>query len=484
MRLCYNSLLGTIVRFYRGTFQDNEINKMLLWSVDDTFERADDVNKVQFTSELYVGRKDIKKDLQEKAESAGVSKIISNVSAQCSTLLAQPNIDELKDILTQLVIQSSNVDGNDVVLPSKRTTKNNILNDTSSLEEFLGNLIYYVFVNALNKNGKKTALDSRNGDTFSDAQYRVLVSQANKYKNTAIDISELLTIDKSNDFNNVFTEVANPNVLHSKTPNQFKLYCLDVDSDGFNYNQLKEFIIKNLNTYIYSRQEIRDFLSRGKVRLIGIEALKEIKKFGMTGDELGHILLYSYLECVLKAPKLFSHFEAAKGDITTSGTIHIAYLDGEKPQNQVIIGSADIQESLCESVEKALQIAQDLKSTIDGNFRFIDSALFNKSLSQGEAQKIKNLVIPNKTRKTYIATGYGIFVGYKVSLNPKDYDTPEELANALQNNLLNDINNNFAKIEEMIKNHGLDGRSIYLYILPFNDPTKDKDSIIEEATSI
>lgn len=486
MRLCYNSLFGTIARFYKTDFAQSDINKMLIWSVDETFERVDDSNKVQYSSELYSGRIDIKKDLQEKAESIGPSAIISNVSKQCATLLSKANIEDLKMALCQLIAQSSNIDGDDIVLPSKGTKKIDILKDSSSFEEFLGNIIYFIFVNALTKNSKKTSLDSRNEkNIFDDDNYKSILSLAEKYKNQPVDITNLLTIEKKADFDKVFSEISNPNILHSKTPNQFKLYCLDVDADGFNYNQLKEFITNNLNTYIFSRTELQGFIKKGKVKLIGIEALKEIKKKGgINGDELGNILLYSYLECVLKAPKIFSHFEATKNGIENTGTLHIAYLDGDIPMNQVVIGSADIEDSLISAVDKALKTASDLKTHIENSFNFVDSSLFNKSLEQGDAQKIKDIVIPNKTRRTYASTGFGIFVGYRVNVNPLDYDTPEDLAKALQDKLIDDINDSFGEIEKLIGNYGLFNRSVYLYVLPFNDPTNDKNSIIEEVTSV
>lgn len=487
MRLCYNSLFGTIVRFLKDVITSADINEILIKSVDDTFDRVTDANRNQYASELYTGHTDIKKTLCNSAKAKGVRAIIGDLVNHGSALLSQPNLDDLKVILCQLILESRNIDGDDIVIQTSGTTKNAILKDGNDFATFLGNIIHFVFVNVLRENGQKTKLDARNdgASIFGDSDYKSLVSQANKFKNPTFDISHLLTVEKKSNFDSVFSEVPNPNNLHSRTPNQFKLYCLDVDSDGFNYNQLREFIAKNLNNYIYSRTEIKGFVEKGKVKLIGVEALREIKKHGgMNGDELGHILLYSYLECVLKAPKLFSHFETSRNGIETTGTMHIAYIGGDAPMNQVVIGSADIEDSLMGGVDKALKTANELKGTIEGNFRFVDSAIFDKSLEYVDAQKIKDIIVPHKGKHTYIATGYGIFVGYKVALNPNDYATPEELAEALQNKMLEDINDNFSEIEDKIKEYGLENRSIYLYILPFNDPTKDKESIITETTSI
>lgn len=487
MRLTYNSLLGTMYRFFKDKIELKEINRMLISCVDSSFERINDTNYDKYASELNTGHADLKKSLCESALTKGSKAISSDVVTYCVDVINAGSTGDLKNILCQLILESTNVEGDDVIIETANITKNTILNDTSDFPVFLGSLIYFIFVNVLKEKHYKTKLDARNGEKaiFSDSDYRALVSQANKFKNPTFDISHLLTVEKKSNFDSVFSEVPNPNNLHSRTPNQFKLYCLDVDSDGFNYNQLREFITKNLNNYIYSRTEIKGFIEKGKIKLIGVEALREIKKHGgMNGDELGHILLYSYLECVLKAPKLFSHFETSRNGIETTGTMHIAYIGGDTPMNQVIVGSADIEDSLLEGIDKALKTANELKGTIEGNFRFVDSAIFDKSLEYVDAQKIKDIIVPHKGKHTYIATGYGIFVGYKVALNPNDYATPEELAEALQNKMLEDINDNFSEIEDKIKEYGLENRSIYLYILPFNDPTNDKDSIITETTSI
>lgn len=351
-------------------------------------------------------------------------------------------------------------------------------------EEYLARMLKYIFENALQANGvKKTGFDSFHA--FSEDNYKSLLEETKKASSATIDTSSLLTIEGFDDFNNTFHEIPHSINLSTRKPNDIKLYYLNTDCDGLNYEQLKDFVLLNLGNYIYSRQESKSQIDAGKIKLIGIKALNEFKKSNVfNGNELGNILLYSFLECILKAPKLFSNYEINRHSISSSNAIHLCTVkDAKLPYSMLVFGTSNIEDDFRSAFTTTINKIVNIKKDEENKFNFVNSSIFNASFDYVNAEKIKQLIIPNETKTSYIQAGYAIFIGYKVNIDSNDFDTPEEFSNALKNQMKLDIINNLELIENTIKSNNLDKRSIYIYILPFNDPKNDKSSIIEEIVN-
>ena len=394
-------------------------------------------------------------------------------------------------VLNQLVIQSNNIDSSEYIIlePTKISKMNMTFVDNLSMDIYLANLLHYIFINAIPDKNKfsKTGFDSRNhlSDFNESVDFDSLMNEAKQATTPYVNVSPLITVEDY-DFNKCFFEISHPIKLTSKSPNDLKLYCLDVDSEGLNYTELEEFITLNIGNYIYSRNQIQEMYDANRVKLIGRDALKEFKKSKVfNGDELGNILLYSFLEYILKAPKLFSNYEIDKHNISSSHAIHIQSVnDGTTPHNILIFGTSNIYDTFIEAFNNSINNLIEIKKNEEGKYKFVNSSIFSASFDYATASQLKDIILPSEHNHTYAEAGYAIFIGYKVGITRDAFDTSEEYVSALKNKMIDDVKSNYTLIEQSIINSKLNKRSIYIYILPFNEPSKDKSSIIEDITTL
>ena len=119
-------------------------------------------------------------------------------------------------------------------------------------------------------------------------------------------------------FDEVFTEVPHTETLGLKNPEQLRLYHLNVNNNAFSTDSLEVFLRRNIGQYVFSRAQIENYHVEGDVYSVGMDAIDIMKRNGApgqkgTGNDLGEILLYVFLEQVLGAPKIMSKVELQTG---------------------------------------------------------------------------------------------------------------------------------------------------------------------------
>ena len=119
---------------------------------------------------------------------------------------------------------------------------------------------------------------------------------------------------RGSDFDNIFTEVPHTEKLGLINPEQLRLFHLNVMNNRFVSDDLQSFIRKNVGRYVFSRAKLEQFRTNGDLESIGLEAMTIMTNNGTpgqkdTGNALGEILLYSFLEQILDAPKIMSKVE-------------------------------------------------------------------------------------------------------------------------------------------------------------------------------
>ena len=65
-------------------------------------------------------------------------------------------------------------------------------------------------------------------------------------------------------FDTVFEEVTHQETLNLLNRNDLKLFCLDIETNQFNYDPLVEFLEDNLGMYVFSRAELDELVDAGK----------------------------------------------------------------------------------------------------------------------------------------------------------------------------------------------------------------------------
>ena len=189
------------------------------------------------------------------------------------------------------------------------------------------------------------------------------------------------------------------------------------------------------------------------------------------------VLIYAFLEEVLKAPKLMSAIELST-EHRCSG-IHFLTIPGSNTTYELVYGASNLQGNLERAVDQAFEVIEKLRSDRLSGMELVNSAEFNKSIDITTAHLIKKIVIPEDGGDSGAGTAYGVFLGYTLDLNPEDFSR-DEYTNAVVKRIEQDIEKALVRVQERIADLKMGADSFYIYVLPFNDADNDRSSIMTE----
>ena len=481
MRLCYNSFLYIFIKEYNDIYPKKLINKMLIEIIDDRYSRIQDKDDLEndlstYTRELLRSKnpRDITDELREKARDIGYDSILDNVNeVVVDSFKSNDKNNKIKGLLTTLVLLCNNIETNEVVFKYPEITKLNFYSMELPFNEFLANIIYFIF--------DKSTLSN---EPFTESDYNLLVEKLSSEKSKAIDFTHERTLHNDSLFERTFLPITHGTSLSSKKPNDIKLFYLNSDADGLNYEDLKKCLGRNIGYYIYSRKQIKELNDDDALASIGYEAIKEVKENGgLDGQDVGNLILYSFIEFYLNAPKLFSNYEIDKYKISKSNAIHLlTNKDEQNPNNELVFGTSKIDISFMESIKYNLERLSEIKNKEEKSLKFVNSPIFYQSFDDELSKKLKDIILPSEETHCFASSSYSLFVGYKVDVQRNKYNNTLEYINAIKKQMIKDLVDNYNNIESEINRLGLNNRSIYIFVLPFNDPLVDIESIINEIT--
>ncbi len=351
--------------------------------------------------------------------------------------------------------------------------------------EFLTNVYYYCTTEVLNIPYKVNIAEikyytKKQIGRINDVQLETAV--------THVSSKVKLTLDPQ-PFSTVFKEIKDLK-LAIPNPNELKIYRLDVTNSKIDYNKLHGFIADNIGRYIYSRGARNRYTLEQDSMQLAIRTLRayhdRVKKTPTT-NHFNEIMLYSFLESILGAPKIFSKMELQNKsglyDSLSSG-IHInTFKSGGIFFNQLIFGATDTIENLEDAVDNALNQVLSIKTASSDEYEFLENTILNNEFDAETNKALESMIFPKKgSELTKPDDAFGLFLGYTVK-------TPYEPNNALYSaNLEAQMDLDITKISTYLENKitalGLLNYSFYVYVLPLNDAIIDKESIMKDALEV
>lgn len=294
---------------------------------------------------------------------------------------------------------------------------------------------------------------------------------------------------KGSDFDNIFTEVSHSEKLGLINPEQLRLFHLNVMNNRFVSDDLQSFIRKNVGRYVFSRAKLEQFRTSGDLESIGLEAMTIMANNGNpgqknTGNALGEILLYAFLEQILDAPKIMSKVElvtTANQHSSKCDGIHLLSLAGyAQPYYQLVFGSSSVVGDIKDAIDQAFDAIEDIEKNNSNRLQLLEPSSLDLDFDKETAQQIKNIVIPQKGSNIIMESAYGVFLGYTLGLNPNAYPSIQyhQVLNAKMDT---DIKNHAAYIAQQINRRNLGTHSFYFYILPLNNADQDKTEIMQRV---
>ena len=289
----------------------------------------------------------------------------------------------------------------------------------------------------------------------------------------------------------VFTEVQHNEKLGLRNPEQLRLFRLQVSNNAFIYTSLIDYLTNIISEYVFSRAQIEKLSQPGigNPRSIGTKALRVMRKNGAanqkgTGNELGEILLYAFLEEKLNAPKIFSKVEL-NATATSFGkacdSVHLLELGDDSGVSfyQTVFGTSDIEGDIGDAIDNAFEAIVHIEKENGEGIQFVDNRSLDEAFDEETVLKLKSIIVPEPGAPVANDRAYGVFLGYSLGLDPHTRSTPEFLKD-LGVKMDTDIKNHARYIASKINDLGLDTHSFYFFIVPFNDAKVDKKQVMEE----
>ena len=284
-------------------------------------------------------------------------------------------------------------------------------------------------------------------------------------------------------FGQTFIKVSSVVVAGLTHPSKASIYCADPNNGKLRFKKIKEFLVDNIGTYVFSRSKIDSFKSR-PVGAIGTQALIEFKKaYGTSADTvLGELMLYVFLEQELNAPKIMSKIEFSQhtGLVSQSDGIHLlAMTEHGRPFNQLVFGASNIEGNLNTAVDRAFNRIMSIEQNADSEFKTVDNTAYSLMFDISTVKYLREVMMPRKQFQYKPDMAFGLFLGYTLKIDPPVTDSAL-YRKAAEEQLKSDVESVRDYIADLMKRRQLEGYTFYCYVLPFNDAPTEKTSLIEE----
>lgn len=294
--------------------------------------------------------------------------------------------------------------------------------------------------------------------------------------------SELKKTITEGAIDSVFVEVTHSETLGLRNPSQLRLFHLKLDGVSFTDEGLYKCLRKNIGQYVFSRTEIKRFEDDGDAYSVALEAMQRvIDQKGKAPDEfgnmLGEILLYAFFEEKLDAPKIFSKMELnAQGAGAVYDGVHLLKLSDD--DFQVVFGISKLEDGPEETVKNAFEKLKKANSAKTKGIPLVCELLFDKHVDDSLAAQLDYVISPRPTTASS-DTAYGIFLCYSIGLDKDKYDNAT-YKRLVESKMIGDLKYVMPEIQKGIADCGLTSRSVYIYIVPLDNATEDKNSIMNK----
>lgn len=438
-KLCFGSYVQVFVVHYSER-SEQTVNDLLSSIKNDISVDKGNVSR------LVNCKMNLSDDIIQKSQT---NKVIDNIEEYFDEYIIPNmrhfNIEQCKQDLQRLIL-------GDKSIPEQ--TKSELLSCAPQLSLFLSKVFLYSVVQ---NNICENALEN-----LGDLDF---IKPA-KFEQTSI----------SNGFDKVFIEVPQDKNLELTNSNHIKTFHLNVQNNNFTFDALNNYLLKNIGRYVYSRMQLEEFKSNDAQETIASKAISLLKDKGYTKDEFGNIVIYLFLENILKAPKLYTNFECINSEINKSG-VHLLKLDGIDNSFQMVFSKSNIKNNIRDSIDASFRDLSSLINSLSNHYKFLETSVLNQNYDTSTANELKNIILPHKRSNNIVDNAYGILIGYSISVD-KNTDNIS-YRNNLNRQMIDDLQNNISYIISKINELNLQNSSFYIYLIPFDNAENDNENILK-----
>ena len=300
-----------------------------------------------------------------------------------------------------------------------------------------------------------------------------------------------LNTNIKSDFLDNFTLIEN----YDSGKNKLKFYCPIIDANEFSYEGLVRSLRSAASHYCLSRRTYEEY--KDNPMELSYEVREKFRKFESNTGELGELMMFSFLESDLNAPKILTKMELKTNPNNYfNGADGVHYLKLSDGNYQLIFGESKAHDDLLKGFKAAIDSISKFKNNKikdddTGQLRGItfEKSLLNAHLSEEtfnneEREFIKSIIYPKSGNKFNVDTAFGVFILYNSEFDP----TKKDLSNSdyrtyIYDELKNAISEAIPKICSHINSKKMNGHCFYIYIVPFEELSKNRKDILKEAIS-
>jgi len=268
--------------------------------------------------------------------------------------------------------------------------------------------------------------------------------------------------------------------IHAKTV--MHLHVLRVDGGDFAIKPLFKELVNNSVSYVLSRQNLEKLTSDlSRMGEFFRKTQLQFKAPDANAGEGGELLLYSFLEGHLGAPKILSKMELkTSSEHYVHGTDGVHLLEVGAGEFQLIFGESkmygDATGSVGSSVKRGIKAAfASMGKVQEDDFDFdtwlVESELLKESLDPEKIELLATILLPPASGGPEItkSNAFGVFIGFE--LDVREYPFVDHSAAEIEEHLrtvaLATITEQIDTIKTEIQNRGLGGYQFHLYAVPF-----------------
>lgn len=268
-------------------------------------------------------------------------------------------------------------------------------------------------------------------------------------------------------------------VDEKKDNTQLKFYCPLIDANAFNYDNLIISLRDAAAHYCLSRRTWDEYM-RQPMQLSHL-VREKFKELDQNKGELGELLLFSFLETDLKAPKLLTKMELKTNpNLYFNGADGVHYLKLSDGNYQLIFGESKAYDDLGNGISKALDSIKNFKNNsikdddsgtvkgIEFEKGLLSACIMQECYTEDERVFLKSLIYPRASNTYTVDTAFAIFVLYNLEISPNEKKrSNSDFRQWLFGRLEKEISQMLPSILGKIERRDLVGHSFYFYLVPF-----------------
>ncbi|BCW12941.1 hypothetical protein NtRootA4_41530 (plasmid) [Arthrobacter sp. NtRootA4] len=268
--------------------------------------------------------------------------------------------------------------------------------------------------------------------------------------------------------------------IHQKTV--MHLHVLRVDGGDFAVKPLFKELVNNSISYVLSRQNLQKMLSDpSRMGEFFRKTQTQFKTPDANAGEGGELLLYSFLEGHLGAPKILSKMELkTSSEHYVHGTDGVHLLEASPGNYQLIFGESkmygDTARKVGSSAGRGVKAAfESMGKVQEDDFDFdtwlVESELLKESLDKAKVELLASILLPPASGMPTItkSNAFGVFIGFELDVTTYPFadHTAQEIESYLRELALSTITAEVETIRTEIQKRGLGGFQFHIYAVPF-----------------